>query len=253
MKSIIITGMTVLLAGVVCSLEAKPAGATPVEPWTTSLAVGVNVSRGNTRTMLLNGKVMSEFKKDQNEVSLGLEGNYGETDVELADGTVETQANVENAHGVADYRRLLNTRTYGYLNGDLRNDNIAEIDYRLMVGPGIGQYLIKSDAMNLGVEMGPTYIKEKVAGIDDDTVALRLGEKFDVKLSATSRLWESLEVLPSFEDFSDTLINAEVGAEAAINARLSLRLVFQDKYDSTPGEGLKQNDLVLIGGLTFKL
>lgn len=253
MKSIMMAGMAVLMAGVVTAQEAKPATTAPVAPWSTSVAVGVNVARGNTETMLLNGKVMSEFKKDRNEISLGLEGNYGETDVELADGTTETQANVENAHGVADYRRLINTRTYGYLNGDVRNDNIAEIDYRLMVGPGVGQYLIKSDTMNLGVEAGPSYIKEKVAGIEDDTVALRVAEKYDFKLSATAKLWESVEVLPSFEDFSDTLINAEVGAEAAMNARLSLRLVFQDKYDSTPGAGLEHNDLVLIGGLSYKL
>lgn len=254
MNKLIAVGMTVLVAGVAMAQDAKPAGAAaPVAPWNTSVAAGVNISRGNTRTMLLNGSVMSEFKKDSNEASLGIEGNYGETEVELADGTKETQGNVENARGYADYRRLLNARTYAYLNGDLRNDNIAEIDYRLTVGPGIGQYLLKGPSRNLGVEAGVAYIKERVSDVNDDTVALRVAEKFDQKLSATSKIWESAEILPAFEDFGDYLFNAEVGAEAAMNARLSLRLVLQDKYDSTPGAGLKKNDLVLIGGLSFKL
>lgn len=253
MEKILLTGMIVSMAGVVMAQEAKPVEKAPVAPWNTSVSLGVNLSRGNTRTMLLNGSVASEFKKDSSEASLGIEGNYGETDVTLADGTTETQGNVENARAYADYRRLLNARTYGYLNGDLRNDNIAEIDYRFMVGPGIGQYLLKGDSINLGVEAGPTYIKEKVAGIEDDKVALRVAEKFDWKMTANSKIWESVEYLPAFDDFGDYLLNAEVGAEAAMNARLSLRLVLQDKFDSTPGAGLKQNDLVLIGGLTCKL
>ncbi len=92
-----------------------------------------------------------------------------------------------------------------------------------------------------------------MAGIEDDKIALRMAERGVLKTSATSKIWESIEYLPAIDDFSDYLINAEAGAEAAMNSRLSLRLVLQDKFDSTPGKGLKQNDLVLIGGLTFKL
>lgn len=253
MKKTIMMGLSVLVVGAAVAQETKPALTASVAPWNTSVAAGINLSRGNTRTMLMNGSVASEFKKDANEASLGIEGNYGETEVQAVDGTKETRGNVENARAFADYRRLLNTRTYGYLNGDLRNDNIAKIDYRLMVGPGVGQYLLKGEALNLGVEAGPTYIKEKVAGLEDDKVALRLAEKLVWQMSAASKFWESVEVLPAFEDFGDYLVNAEVGAEAAMNTRLSLRLVLQDKYDSTPGTGLKKNDLVLIGGLTFKL
>jgi putative salt-induced outer membrane protein YdiY len=253
MKTLLVAGLAGLMAGVVVAQEAKPAATAPVAPWNTSLAAGVNVSRGNTRTMLLNGKVMSEFRKDSNEASLGVEGNYGEAEVTAADGTTETQGNVENARGYADYRRLLNAHTYGYLNSEIRNDNIAGIDYRFIVGPGIGQYLIRGDAQNLSVEAGVAYISEKVAGIEDDKMALRLAQKYDRKIGSSAKVWESAECLPTIDDFDDYLFTAEVGVEAAMNARVSLRLVLQDKYDSTPGAGLKRNDLVVIGGLTVKL
>lgn len=253
MKTFLVAGLAGLMAGGVVAQETKPAETAPVAPWNTSVAAGVNISRGNTRTMLLNGKVMSEFRKDSNEASLGVEGNYGEADVKAADGTTETQGNVENARAYADYRRMLNARTYGYLNSEIRNDNIAEIDYRFMVGPGIGQYLIRGDSQNLSAEAGVAYIKEKVAGIEDDKMALRVAEKYDLKIGASAKVWESAEFLPAIDDFNDYLINAEIGAEAAMNSRVNLRLVLQDKYDSTPGSGLKKNDLVLIGGLTVKL
>lgn len=249
MKRFSVMMVTMLAAGMAMAEDAKPA----VAPWNTTVAAGLTLSRGNTRNMLINGSVVSEYKKEMNEAKMGVEGNYGETEVKMADGTKETQSNTENSRAFGEYRRLLNARTYGYLNGDLRNDNIAKIDYRLMVGPGIGQYLLKSDTQNLGVETGVTYIKEKVAGLEDDKVALRLAETYDLKMSPTSKIWETVEFLPAFQDFGDYLVNAEVGAEAAMNARLSLRVVLQDKYDSTPGQDLKKNDLLLIAGLTFKL
>lgn len=253
MKTFIVAGLAGLMAGVVVAQEAKPVEKAPVAPWSTSVAAGVNLSRGNTRTMLLNGKVMSEFRKDSNEASLGVEGNYGEAEVTAADGTKETQGNVENARGYADYRRLLNSHTYGYLNSEIRNDNIAAIDYRFIVGPGIGQYLIRGDSLNLSAEAGLAYITEKVAGIEDDKMALRVAQKYDVKIGPSAKAWESVECLPALDDFNDYLVTAEVGVEAAVNSRVNLRLLLQDKYDSTPGAGLKRNDVVVIGGLVVKL
>jgi putative salt-induced outer membrane protein YdiY len=66
-------------------------------------------------------------------------------------------------------------------------------------------------------------------------------------------MWESAEYLPAFDDFQRFLLNAELGTEAAMNTRLSLRIVLQDKYNSDPAPGKKANDVTLIGGLTYKL
>ncbi len=249
MKKIVIMGLVAMCAGAVMAQEAKP-----VPQWDTTAAVGVNLSRGNTRNMLINGSVISARKFEQNEARAGLEANYGETEVTTTNDTKEMDTNVQNSRAFAEYRRLLNERTYGYVNGEIRNDDIADIDYRLMIGPGIGQYLLKSDTQTLGVELGATYIQEKLAGMDsDDYVALRVAEKYELKMSQTSKLWESVEYLPSFEDFGRYLLNAEAGAEAAMNNRLSLRIVAQDKYNSEPAEGKKANDFQLIGGFTYKL
>jgi putative salt-induced outer membrane protein YdiY len=237
----------------VCAMSAAAQEAKVAAPWNTTIAAGVNLSRGNTRNMLLNGSVISAYKQDANEAKVGVEANYGETETTTA-GAKKMEKNVENARAFGEYRRLLNDRTYGYVNGEIRNDDIASIDYRLMIGPGIGQYLLKDAAQTLGVEAGATYVREKLAGKGaDDFIALRVAQNYEWKVSATSRVWESAEYLPAFEDFGRYLLNAEAGAEAAMSTRLSLRIVLQDKYNSDPATGKKANDVVLIGGLTYKL
>jgi putative salt-induced outer membrane protein YdiY len=230
--------------------------AAPVPPWNSSVAAGATVTRGNSKTMLLNGSAVSEYKADQNELRLGVEANYGETEVTTGSGTNETKTtenNLNNVRAFGEYRRLLTERDYAYGRAEILHDEIASIDYKALVGPGLGRYLIKGDQQTLTAEAGATYIRWRQAGEDDDTIALRLAERYDLKVSATSKLWESVEYMPSFDDFGRYLLNAEVGAEAAMNTRLSLRAVLQDKYNSNPAPDKDLNDLTLIAALVYKL
>jgi putative salt-induced outer membrane protein YdiY len=133
------------------------------------------------------------------------------------------------------------------------NDDIAEIDYRATVGPGLGLYLVKNDSTALSVEGGLAYVWEEVADIEDDYLALRLAESFEYKFAEKSKIWQSIVYMPEAEDFDNYLVTAEVGVEAPLQGRLNLRVVLQDKYDSQPGEGIEKNDLVLIAGVGIKL
>jgi putative salt-induced outer membrane protein len=246
MKKMIMTGICLVAVSVLAEEKKAPV-------WDTSAGLGANLSRGNTESTLLDGSIVSETKQGQNEARLGIEANYGETETVQTNGTKKMDSNVQNARAFAEYRRLWSDRDYGYLNGELRNDEIAEIDHRLMVGPGVGRYFVSDEKQKLSGETGVVYIQEKVAGEEDDTMALRLAQRYSVKISDNGKVYESVEYLPSLEGFDDYLLNAEVGVEAMMNSRMGLRLAIQDKYDSTPAPNKKDNDLTLIGGLTVKL
>ena len=249
MKKWIMAGMAVGAATVVWAQAPDPL-------WKTTVAAGANVTRGNSETMLLNGSVNSTFKRDKNEARVGVEGNYGQTQVTQGSGSNETKktdTNINNDRVFGEYRRLLTERNYVYGNAEWLRDDIAEIDYRLMVGPGVGRYFLMGDKQKLSAETGLTYIKTKLEGKTDDTVALRMAERYDLKVSAVGSLWESVEYLPSLDDFSRCLVNSEVGIEAAMSAKLSLRVVLQDKYNSDPAPDKDKNDLTMIAGLAYKL
>lgn len=253
MKQMMVTGLVAVVAARVWAQAPAAPGAAL---WQSTAAAGANVTRGNSETMVLNGGVISAFKRDKNEARVGVEANYGETQVKQGTGTNETKrtdTNVNNARAFAEYRRLLTERNYVYGNGEVLQDDIADIDYRFTVGPGVGRYFVMNDRQKLSGETGVTYIKTKQGGTTDDTVALRVAERYDLKVSATASLWESAEYLPSLEDFTRCLVNAEVGVEAAMNAKLSLRVVVQDKYNSDPAPGKEENDLAVIAGFSYKL
>ena len=52
--------------------------------------------------------------------------------------------------------------------------------------------------------------------------------------------------------FQNYIINAEVGLETTLSAKLSLQNIIQDSYHSEPAAGRKKNDFKLIAALRYK-
>jgi putative salt-induced outer membrane protein YdiY len=214
-----------------------------------TMSLGATLTDGNSETLTANASWLSEGEKDQlGSVRLGLEGNYGET---TADGVDETT--VENAKAFANAKKTLSEKTFVYTDATVTHDEIAAVDYRAILSAGPGAYLMKDDAASLFVEVGPAYVWEEVDGVSDDYLSLRVAQRYDRALSETAKVWQSLEYLPEVDDFDAYLLNAEIGVEAALNARWNIRLVAQSKYNSTPAADLEKNDLSLIAGLSLSL
>ena len=211
--------------------------------WITSASFGFSLAKGNTDNLLANGNLLTSRKWDRNEVDLGADGTYGETDGLQSAG---------NIHGFGQYNRLFTERFFGLLRVDALNDAIADVDYRVTLSPGVGYYFIKNTNTFLRGEAGPGFVFERVGGITDSYVTLRLAERFETKMNDRVKLWQSLEFLPALEDFSSYVINAEIGIDTSLTQKLSLRTFVQDTYDSTPAPGLKKNDVKLIVAIAYK-
>ena len=230
-------------------MAAKVTQAQEDAAFKSTLSAGVTLTEGNSETLQANVGLVTEGEKEGlGSVRAGIEANYGESTV---DGVKETTVN--NARAFAGVRKTITPRTFGALDGSILQDDIADIDYRATLGPGLGTYLVKKEKTSLSIEAGPAYIWEDVGGVREDYFAFRFAERLDYALSETAKIWQSLEYLPRSDDFGDYLLNAELGVEAAMTTRLNLRLVLQNKYDSTPGEDLEKNDLTLIAGISVSL
>jgi len=223
---------------------AVPATTPSSPPWDISASAGLTLTRGNSKTLLGTANLNGVKKWDQNELSLGADGVYGENN-----GT----KNAESAHAFAQYNRLFSDRFFGYLRVDGLHDAIAAVDYRINVGPGVGYYFIKETATTLRGEFGPGYLYEKQKdGTSHSYMTLRLAERLDHKLNDHVKIWESVEILPQVNKFSNYLLNAEIGVESAMTKHLALQTYIQDTYHSEPAAGRVKNDIKLVAGVKYK-
>jgi putative salt-induced outer membrane protein len=259
-------GLLLAVSAGTFAADAPPGTAATTEEkpkWQTSAGLGFTYSSGNTENLLVTANIETQRKWERNEITLGITGGYGETEVEVTDPVTgetdeETQKNTDYIRGFGQYNRLFTERLYGYFRADALHDDIANVVYRVTLSPGVGYYFIKEERMTLSGEVGPGYVFERLHDEEngtydnEDYATLRLSERFEYKISDRARFWQFAEYLPAFEDFSNYTLNAEAGVEADLTTKLSLRLVAQDTYRSEPAPGRKQNDFKLLAGLNYK-
>ena len=237
-------------------VAAKPAfsqtpapaiNAPPVKPpWETTAAAGLTLTRGNSDTLLTTLSLDTGRKWNHNEVALGVAGGYGESDHEK---------NQEYVNAFGQYNRLFTERLYAGLRTVFNYDGIADLSYRFTVSPLAGYYLIKETNTTLAVEAGPSVVFEKYQDQDEETyLGARLGERFEHKLTPTTKIWQSVEYVPKVEDWMNKyLITAEVGIATAITKKCSLRVMFQTIYDRQPANARNCKDIWLIAGPSYML
>jgi putative salt-induced outer membrane protein len=237
----------VSLAGAISVQAQAPAPApapAPAEPkWESSAGLGFSLTRGNSKNLLFTANVASQKKWDNNEVRLGANGAYGESD---------SIKNTEQVLGFAQYNRLFTERAYGYLRLDALHDSVADIEYRFNFSPGVGYYFIKNQTTSLSGEVGPGFIHEKLGGDDRSYMTLRVAERFEHKFNERVRMWQSLEWLPQVDNFNNYILNSEIGVAASLTDNLSLKVFAQDVYDNEPAPNRKKNDLRLVTGIDYK-
>ena len=235
------------LAGATAIAEdAKPVELAPPPPppqWESSVNLGLSYTSGNSDTLLATGGIGTQKKGKTTEWFFGAKGAYGKNDGDINNNMVE---------GFGQFNYLFSERLYGYARVAALYDAIAAIDYRVNLSPGLGYYFLKSKTTTLSGEVGPGYVFEKKGGEQANYAAIRFGESFEQKIGEKARLWQTLSYLPQVTDFGNYQINAEIGIEAPLIKDLALRVAASDTFTSQPAPGKKQNDLMLVGGVSYK-
>jgi putative salt-induced outer membrane protein len=248
------------LPGAIAQTATAPAGtnAIPVAEvkkpfWEMNAVLGATITAGNSDSVMVTAGFLAQHKDLKNEIKLGIEGGYGNAEVDNGDSSTTAQF----VRGGGQYNRLFTERFYGYVRADGLYDKVAGVDYRFTGGAGAGYYFIKTDKVLLSGEVGPGVVTEQLVstrGVREyNTYAtLRLAENFEYKLSDKTRIWQNAEYLPNVSDWGQYIFNFTVGIETALTAKLSLRSYLQDTYQSEPAPGRVQNDLKWITGIAYK-
>jgi putative salt-induced outer membrane protein YdiY len=232
-----LTAIPVLLCLVVPVMGGEPG------TWKHTIAAGLSLAQGNSESRQVNIEATTSCKSDAAETRLGAVGAYGES---------EGATSEENARVHAQHDRTIVAGTYAYLNAELFYDKVAAVDYRVVVGPGIGHKLINSETSLLALEAGASYVEESLADeAGGGGLSLRVMQRYQHSLSGGARIWETVELLPELDFFAACLLPAELGVETAISKQLSMRIVLRDKYDGEPASGSEENDVSIRASLVF--
>ncbi len=232
-------------AAPVCGEPAKDPSA-----WDKSVNFGLNYTDGNSKTtnIYAGGLVARDY--NNNAWRFQADYNYGAA-ADSADAPKTENKN--NFRALADYRRVLENDWFAGAGTAFAHDEIADLQYRVIVSPSAGRYLIRDEQTKFSLEAGPSYVFEKLGEVEEDFAAARIADRLEWEISPTSKFFQFTEYLISFEDSSQYLLNAEVGIESALNSYLSLVISVRDYYINKPAEGRVPNDVITITALKVTL
>ena len=220
----------------------------PPEKWTGSILLNGTMARGNTNTdevgFTANASLRRKNDSTDDRFTLGAGYSFGR---QKDPTTGDKVATTDNWFAMGKYDRFWTEKFYTYGNMRVDHDRIAELDYRLTPGVGIGYQWIERPDMNFNTEAGISYVYEKyTTGDNSDFVAARLAYHFDKKLNEAVTLFHNLEWLPAFNDPGDYNLTTDAGIRAKISKAMFTEFKIELKRDSTPAPGADKNDLRYI-------
>jgi putative salt-induced outer membrane protein YdiY len=226
----------------------------PAEKWSGSVVVNGSIARGNTNTddlgVAINAALRRNNDADNDRFTVGGGYNFGsQKDPDTGDKVTAT----DNWFALGKYDKYWSPKFYGYAMTRVEHDRIADLNYRLLPGVGVGYQFIEKPDMNLAGEAGVTYVYEDyTSGDSEDSVALRLAYHFDKKLSDTVTFFHNLAYLPAFEDPGDYNLLTDAGVRAKLTKDFFAEFRAEWKRDSTPAPDTLKNDLRYILGVGWQ-
>jgi len=230
-----------LLVLPVCGWAAGTGDSAP--PWTRRVEAGLNVTEGNKDTSRQRVEAALEGKGTNWQTEVKVEGVVGSSDGEQDQEKVNARLHTQ---------RDLGSHWYGSFTVDYAYDGIADLDYRVVVSPGVGRHLVRDDVQQLRAEAGPAYIVEKKGRERDEYPALRLAEFYEGRVARSARLKQAIEYLPDLQEGTRYLLNARLELESDLDENLALGVKLEGRYDSRPAEDKEKQDTTFSTSLKFR-
>lgn len=220
--------------------------------WTGNLTGGYTATRGNSRTT--SGALDMDLSRRGGKDRVTIKGGYLYGKQEDPDTGMEKKTS-DKWYASGKYDRFITDKLYGFVNGRVEQDNIADLDNRTAVGGGLGVQWVESDALNLSTEAGAAWVHEKfgTAGGSNNEMSAQFGYHVDAKLNDHVTFLHDLTVWPAFEDFADYFLTAQAELRASITQTIFASAKAVLDYDRTPAAGANKTDMTYIFGIGVKL
>jgi putative salt-induced outer membrane protein len=211
------------------------------EGWSGKGELGIALSRGNTESESLIGKVDVGFSSQRRKFAAGAWGQYASTD------------------GVESARRFGSHLTSGwrlderrYLYGSLRSerDAFGTYEYQWTATAGYGYEVFRTDTHRLFFEAGPgyRYAKDQGARVHHREGIGRALVDWSLKVTDTATLTDTLLVEAGRKN---TFARNLFGVQVAVNKKLAMKAGLETRYNSDVEPGIVGTDNLTTVNLVY--
>lgn len=242
----------------------KPAPKDEKQITTMQIQAGALSSSGNSRTLSLTAASRFKARREDNQLSLSLAGNYARS---APKPDQDMQTSMRNLQGKARYDRFLGQGFAVFVSLSGRSDRFQGLILRTNLDPGFSYYFVDQAKQQLWTEVGYDYqwdlrrfdamTKAAETGLilskTESRHSGRLFLGYEASVNEVVGVTTGLEYLQSVEDGKYWRLNWDVGATSNLSGRFSLSMTFNLRYDNSPLPAVKNTDTISAANLVYQL
>jgi len=215
------------------------------KPWEFSLGLSYLATTGNSESQTAGLDLA--YKRTFGLWGVEAKGSYLRAE---ADGDETANSTFLGVRGT----RSISERWQLFAGASVLMDEFAGLDQRFVLEGGVTYKAVATEKHALAIDLGAAWTSDDmVSGDSMEYVSGLLGLTYGWTISETAKLSERLAFVPSFEESDDWRLSSETALEAAVSAKLAVKLGFVYLYDNVPVPGFEKTDTRTSASLVVKL
>ena len=209
--------------------------------WKNRAEFGAGLQTGNSDQKSLNADFDTRAKWQRDRANITLDYNWEES---------ENERTADNKSAAGNYDRFLTPDEFGdgkwYVNtnADLRQDKVADLRLRSVLGMGLGRQFYETDETYLSASFGPSWLRQEF--YDDETesgVTARWNTDYDQKFyDNLFSLFHKHSLYLPVSGLSGVLFDAESGVRIPLKSGFTASAEWQLNVNTEPSDDAEETD-----------
>ncbi len=164
----------------------------------------------------------------------------------------ERPVTTQNAFwGGARYDRNIDRRMFGFVSYDFESDRPKKLNFRSVVGTGIGHHTVRNDRTEIDLRAGGAWNRTWQAGEDNDTPEALGGATLKHKFNDRLRLQKAFTWFQNVTDAAEFRYIVDATLTVDVTKRIGFYFSAGDRFNNDPLGDAKRNDFLFTTGMKW--
>ena len=214
------------------------------EGWDGSANLGFSFTSGNTKSATFTAGVRAEKSSDSDKWTTYMNSLWNRNRVGLVDVTTSNAV-----WGGLRYDRNITKKVFAFGSFDFERDRPQLLNFRSVIGAGLGYHAIKNDRTELDVFAGAAWNKTWFVGANPSTAEVLVGNTLKHKFNDKVKFQQGFTLYPNLTNGGEYRFVFDSTFSADVTKRIGWFVTVADRYNSLPRLGIQKNDFLFATGL----
>jgi putative salt-induced outer membrane protein len=214
--------------------------------WEGNANVGFSYTTGNSRTSTMTTGIRGVKTGETDKLTVYARSLWN------SNRNAALNTTTQNAvWGGLRYDRRIGDRLFGFGSYDFERDRPRRLNFRSVLGGGLGHHTIKSENTELDLIFGTAWNRTWQVGQNTDTPEGLAGNTLKHRFNGRLRFQQTFTFFQNMTDANEFRFILDATVTADLTRRIGLHFTVGDRFNNDPARNARKNDFLFTTGLRW--